>query len=263
MPAYYAHHRFGIQVMKALPEEVKNTILLYKKAYSIGLQGPDLFFFYRPYKENKVTAYGNGMHQKSALPFVENAAEVLKIYGMRSPQFAYILGFICHFSLDSECHGYVEEMVAEKEVGHLEIEEEFEKYLLRLDGRNPMTYPLFPLVPTDVETAKSIAPFYEKADEKLVKASLRWLWFVKRLFYTPTIRKQKILNKILKKAGMYEKYKGLIHQKEDNQKCQETNQELEIRYLQGVDVAVELIQNFLEAVEQKKELTDRFDRTFE
>lgn len=47
--------------------------------------------------------------------------------GESSREYAYLMGFVCHFILDSECHPYVEEYIEKSGVQHLEIEEEFEK----------------------------------------------------------------------------------------------------------------------------------------
>ena len=44
-------------------------------------------------------------------------------------------------------------------VQHLEIEEEFEKKLMRKDGKDPFSYPLARLVPVDIATADAIWPF--------------------------------------------------------------------------------------------------------
>ena len=47
MPIFYAHHHFGEQVYKELPEELQEIIYEYYPQFQIGLQGPDIFFFFR------------------------------------------------------------------------------------------------------------------------------------------------------------------------------------------------------------------------
>ena len=44
MPTTYAHDRFGREVWKKLPKDLKETIRKHKKLYLIGLHGPDIFF---------------------------------------------------------------------------------------------------------------------------------------------------------------------------------------------------------------------------
>ena len=53
MPAIYAHDRFGEKAAKKLDGELKRFVFEYYPQFEIGLQGPDIFFFYRPYMKNK------------------------------------------------------------------------------------------------------------------------------------------------------------------------------------------------------------------
>ena len=149
MPALYTHNRFGAAVVEHLEDELKEIIKKHYTQFRIGLQGPDIFFFYRPWKKCEVSQFGYGMHDEYADTFFEKAAEIVRQKGRDSREYAYILGFICHFSLDSECHPYVEKMVDEIGVGHIEIEGELEKHLLRLDNRDPLAYPIWKFIPTD------------------------------------------------------------------------------------------------------------------
>ena len=159
MPALYAHDRFGEKVSEKSDGELKNIIFKYYNQYEVGLQGPDILFFYRPYHGNDVAKYGSHLHAVSALPFFEHAAKVVNHYGRDSAQYAYLLGFICHYTLDSECHPYVSEMMEKEHVSHLAIESEFEKYLLKKDKQHPLAYRLDRLITADRETALAIAPF--------------------------------------------------------------------------------------------------------
>ncbi len=160
MPAVYAHDRFGAEVSERMTGELKEIIRKYEAQYRIGLQGPDIFFFYGYHTENKVVRFGEHLHHTSAAPFFRHAVKTVRKIGRDSGAYAYLLGYLCHFVLDSECHPYVEQMIGETGVMHLEIEEEFEKLLLRLEGENPFTYPLADLIPTDGETAAAIQLFY-------------------------------------------------------------------------------------------------------
>lgn len=42
MPSTYAHYRFGQEVLKELPNDIKKIIIENKELYDIGLHGPDL-----------------------------------------------------------------------------------------------------------------------------------------------------------------------------------------------------------------------------
>lgn len=275
MPAFYAHDRFG----KQIAGEIRNRadggagetdwkgllrmIESYPAQYAIGLQGPDIFFFHRPYAPGAVAEYGHHLHRVSALPFFEKGLTVVERYGRDSGQYAYLLGFICHFALDSGCHPRIGELIAETGVQHLEIEEEFEKYLLRKDGKDPLVYPLADLVSQDAETCQAIAPFYENITPKIAAQSLRDLRRVKKLLTAPGRGKQGAINTALRLTGHYAQLKGLMHQRRDNPACAETNVELFSLMEQAVSRGMYLIGRFDRSLIGGEALCDDFDRNFE
>lgn len=264
MPAIYAHDRFGREVAGQLDSELKTIIEKYPAPYAIGLQGPDLFFFYRSWSKNRVNQYGVHLHKISALPFFEHALQVVKAYGRDSREYAYLMGFICHFILDSECHPYVEQMIAKTGVQHLEIEEEFEKLLLRMDGKDAVAFPAATLVPADKRTAAAIAPFYAGSiGTREALQSLRDLRTIKKLFCAPGAFKQGLINTAMKLLRQYDKMKGLMYQRVDNPACRETDEGLKLRYDGAIAVAAEMIQSFDESLRTGAKLNPRFDRTFE
>ena len=264
MPAYYAHHRFGAAVAELLDGELKKTVVAHRPQFDIGLQGPDIFFFYRPYTKNKVVKYGNGLHHVSAITFFRRAVRIVRKSGRNSREYAYLLGFLCHFILDSECHPYVNEMVEVTGVKHLEIEEEFEKLLLRMDGEDPFSYPLGDLVPLDDGTVQAICPFYPRQiNERIVRKSLRDLRMVKRLFTTPHRWKYDVINGVMRLSGKNYPYaKGLMNQRADNPACRQTNEELLRRFEAAVPLAVRMAAGLDECVRTGKEPDVRLDRSF-
>ena len=48
MPAFYTHYRFGCDVLKQLPEDIRSICTAHRGLFDIGLHGPDIYFFYRP-----------------------------------------------------------------------------------------------------------------------------------------------------------------------------------------------------------------------
>lgn len=263
MPAFYAHDRFGRKVYSGLDGEIKRTIHEHSRQFRIGLQGPDLFFFYHPWLPNKVSKYGNHLHEISAYPFFRHGVSVVREKGRSSREYAYLLGFVCHFMLDSECHPFVETYIKKSGVQHLEIEEEFEKLLLRMDGKDPFAYPLADLIPADPATADAIWPFYDDITEKEVLTSLRDMRMVKRLFTAPGRLKHDTINTIMKMTGKYPYMKGLMNQHRDNLRCRKSSSELLKRFDESVKPAVDMIYSLDETIQTGKELNRRFDRTFE
>ena len=233
MPAVYAHECFGRAVAAQLDGEMAEVIRKYDASFQIGLQGPDIFFFFGAHTDNPVVRFGEHLHNVSAAPFFANAPGVIRQKGRMSREYAYLCGFVCHFILDSECHPYVEEMIKETGVQHLEIEEEFEKLLLKEDGKDPIGFPVATLVPTDLATARAIQPFYPVKPQRfqsggrkeyiplgIIRQSLFSMKWIKRLLTAPQPWKQNTINRIMKLSGDNYKYaKGLMNQREDNPAC--------------------------------------------
>ena len=108
-------------------------------------------------------------------------------------------------------------MIEKTGVQHLEIEEEFEKKLLRMNGHDPFSFPIAELIPTDALTAETIHPFYCKGiDHKTVRASLRYMKLIKQFFTAPCPVKYRIIDVLMKLSGKYVSFKGLMHQRTDN-----------------------------------------------
>lgn len=264
MPAIYAHDRFGAEVSKRLDGDLREIINKYYPQFSIGLQGPDIFFFYRPFCRNRINKYGTLLHHVSALPFFKHALSVVRRNGRDSREYAYLMGFICHFILDSECHPYVEQMIRKTGVQHLEIEEEFEKFLLRADRRDPFAYPLAELVPTDALTAEAIYPFYGKSiTRKTARKSLQYMKLVKRLFTAPGTFKYSVIRSLMKLSGKDAYCRGLLHQRQDHPACRESNKGLMERFRDAEPLAADMIVSFDESLKDGTLLNRRFDRTFE
>lgn len=72
------------------------------------------------------------MHERPAEEFFHRGADVVR--GMEDDNVkrqgvAYLLGFLCHFVLDSTCHGYIEKKIHVSGLSHTEIEVEFDRAL--------------------------------------------------------------------------------------------------------------------------------------
>ncbi len=264
MPGFYAHHRFGKEVLELLPPDLQEICAKHRTQFDIGLQGPDLLFFYKPYTANRVVKYGHRLHKSSAYPFFEHSLSVIERKGVDSGPYAYLLGFVCHFILDSVCHGYVNEQAEETGVSHLEIEEEFEKHLLRIDGEDPLAFPVYDLVPTGEETAEAAAPFYEGITAAVIKRALSDLKRVKRFLTAPGALKQRLINGGMRLSGRYyASLKGLMNQRKDNPLCRKTSRVLLEMFEDAVPLAAAMAVSLDESLRTGSRLAKRFDRNFE
>ena len=59
MPTTYAHYTFGKKVLNELNIDIRDSININMELFNIGLHGPDILFYYKPLKSNKVNKLGN------------------------------------------------------------------------------------------------------------------------------------------------------------------------------------------------------------
>lgn len=110
MPAFTLHYLFGTDTLHDLENgRIKRAARNYPCAFSLGLQGPDIFFYYLPMylKEEKI---GTMMHDGGANLFFRNLMayqEKLADEGEQELVLAYMAGMLGHYSLDTVFHPYV------------------------------------------------------------------------------------------------------------------------------------------------------------
>ena len=135
MPAVYAHRRFGAHVLAACRSgEARIAIESWPDLYNIGLQGPDILFYYDPLRKNPYKAAGDAMHDAPAAPFFASAAGRVSARPEGQALLSYLLGFVCHFALDSQCHSYIEYEIARSGHSHVSIETALDGALMEADG---------------------------------------------------------------------------------------------------------------------------------
>ena len=138
MPTTYAHDLFGREVYRRLPSDMKGLIRRHGDLYRIGLHGPDILFYYMVSK-NPVTQFGIDMHREKAKAFFEEGMSQVR-RNKDEALLAYLLGFGCHYMLDSACHPYVNRMAEEGVIPHIVLEKEFDRVLMEETGRDPDHY---------------------------------------------------------------------------------------------------------------------------
>jgi hypothetical protein len=128
MPAVAAHYYFGQEVLKLLTGDVKELAEGHKTEFDLGLQGPDILFYYKVWRKNEVVDMGYELHRQNADTLMSRALKNIK-KGKSQEARAYLLGFACHFVLDSTFHGRISEL-APKDMEHRELEAELDKQVM-------------------------------------------------------------------------------------------------------------------------------------
>lgn len=112
MPGFTTHYLFGTDVFRSLAAGSLKTLLRREhSAFALGLQGPDLFFYYLPsyllHREN----IGALAHRKDTGRFFANLLASRSLFEGQTQKLAaadaYLCGFIGHYTLDCAIHPYV------------------------------------------------------------------------------------------------------------------------------------------------------------
>lgn len=263
MPSLYTHAKFGEEVLKTLPASVAKQANQYPELFYIGLQGPDILFYYKALSSNKVNRIGYGQHDLPGFEFFEPARKVARRCKNPEAAFSYLAGFICHFTFDTQCHPYIATVEVDKQLSHSEIEVEVDRRLMEDDGRDSLRYLASDqMVPSDFN-AEVISWFFPEVTEKEVKKALKGMRLYNKALRSPSKCKRRVLRMGLKKAGKLESLGGLIVNYQENPKCTESTDTIIKLCKAGIPVACKLIVEYSEAVYHKEmELNSRYQRTF-
>ncbi len=262
MPAAHVHYRFGKEVLDCLPFVYRKTIEKYRELYDIGLHGPDILFYNKPLSSNEINRTGYEMHDRPAADFFKKAAAVYSSCKNKEALKSYLYGFICHFTLDSTCHPYIEKMSQESRLSHSEIETELERFLMEKDGLNPSEYIPIGHIHATEEASCVIAPCFEPITPQELKASLKGMIRCHQLLHAPKENKRRLLYFALKISGKYDSMQGLIMKPEADELCKRYCILLNNMYTEAVTVASSLIQQYANVLDHGTELSPRFLLTF-
>lgn len=111
MPGFATHYLFGVNTIKKISNDmITNSIKEYPHAFGLGLQGPDLFFYYLPSYLRKSGNIGTLAHHKNYGLFLSYLLESRALFqepSERDIAASYIEGFLGHYILDTICHPYI------------------------------------------------------------------------------------------------------------------------------------------------------------
>lgn len=146
MPGYMTHYIFGINEYKKLEEGyIKECITANRKVYNIGLQGPDIFFYFPFFFVISKNNPGSIMHRSNVKKCISNFMEYAMEQKGKDKEIciAYLAGYMGHFNLDRMCHPYIyhktgymykdknyhaKHVALETDIDHLLIKERLKKH---------------------------------------------------------------------------------------------------------------------------------------
>lgn len=111
MPGFTTHYLFGLDTYKHFDNHLlKQTIRSNQTAFSLGLQGPDIFFYFLPsytIHHNNIGAVAHTDKTGEFLKHLLNSRKLFRYDKERKIAEAYIAGFLGHYTLDTHCHPYI------------------------------------------------------------------------------------------------------------------------------------------------------------
>lgn len=261
MPTTYTHDLFGRKVFQKLPEELRETVKECPMAYIIGLHGPDILFYYRPFHENEVNQTGHRMHGEIAADFFKHCKR--KYLETGDPAvLSYTMGFICHYMLDSTCHPYIYRYEERTGASHAEIETELDRVLMEKTRKNPFRYRPASVVCPDQDTVRAIASLFDHISEKQVRWALRGMKFYTGIMVRRTRWGRRLMLRLLKLTGSYEEVQGRLIRKQHFARCQESTEELLHMVRCAVPETVTVLEEFYRTLGEPDELNYRFLRNY-
>lgn len=239
MPSIYAHYRFGVNMLPAMPGDVRRTIGRFRRLFDVGLHGPDIFFYNPQLLKGASDTLGRKYHSQTGRDFFQRACRVTRLEKSEAAQ-AYLYGVLCHYALDSLCHPFIREQVALGPAGHLEIEAEFDRFLLERDGKRPPESqdmsPHIQLTPGECET---VAKFYPGATPRSVQSGVTNMARLTKLFATPDGARRTVLRKSMETVSP--KFSGLLMTVGPNPRCANLDHTLIQLYDRATEAFPELL----------------------
>lgn len=261
MPSTYAHYEFGRRVLAMYPAPLAERVRAAEDLFYIGLHGPDLFFYYKPLQVNPVNQKGFAMHGRPASEFFGRGKEVYLSSEDRAASFAYLMGFLAHFSLDSACHSYIENKIRLSGVRHTEIESEFDRTLLLEAGKDPLRARLTDHIHPTLSNAQVIAPFFDATPAQAYKA-LRSMVFYNGLLRAPGFLKRGFVLTALRLSGNYREMHGMMIARRPIPACADSDLRLKKLFEKALGTCVGLSLEYERFLSGEGELPAALSATF-
>lgn len=228
MPSNYAHYRFGAQLLKTLPTDVRRTVNRYRQLYDMGLHGPDIFSYENPAPIKAADSLAYKFHHQSGKDFFTRVCKRHRLEPSE-PARAYLYGLLAHYCLDSVCHPFIHAHTDEGPIDHMELETEFDRHLLDKDGkRPPHTQDCSHHMRLTQEECAIVAGFYPSAGASQIDRGVRGMALATRLLATPNVSARKLIGGVLKIGGGSHRY--LLMSDAPNPRCSDLTAELDTLY---------------------------------
>lgn len=262
MPTTYTHDLFGKIVYKQLPEEIRKVIRKNGDLFRIGLHGPDILFY--DLTNLSVSSIGVEMHSIPAASFFLRGMSMVRA---RDDErlLAYLLGFGCHYLLDSVCHPYVEDVAKAKVITHTLLEKEFDRTLMLETNKNPYHfYPSDCIVPK-VSYARVIRKMFPGLGTRDILVSLRMMKFLTNAMVYDNRGKRRFLVALVTRIAGKRKSRSALEffmEKDPVPGSEKPVKELHRYFDQAAEEAPVYIEELYSLSKEELPLSKRWNRTY-
>ena len=143
------------------------------------------------------------------------------------------------------------------------MENEFDRFLLKKDGYNAISYPIWHMIPKDKATIHAIYEVYRPfaLSKHKIKRALSGMRFYKKLLTCGCSLKRFVIRLLMKITFHYKQLEGHMMTLCTKSYAKYTNAALLKYYKKSISLANELILDFHKSVTQGKPLHKRFHTT--
>ena len=256
MPSHYAHYRFGAKVIPLLPPQAQRSVRLFRRLYDVGLHGADIFFYHNIFVKDKVVALGSKYHGLTGEEFFTPICKHLRLEPNEAA-LAYLYGLLTHYCLDSTIHPFVREKTDDGAIGHIELETEFDRYLLQQDGkRQPNTYDCSPHMKLTAGECATVAKFYSTTPAA-VDASVRGMASTVKFVAMPNSNFRRMVEKTVR-GKLRQNFMG----RTPNKNCAHLNEPMEALYDRALEKFPAMVDALTAHMSHNAPLGELFQDTF-
>ena len=258
MPGHYAHYRFAASQLRNMDGETRKIVDRFRQLYDIGAQGPDPLFCFNPFINNRIFELGCQIHWSPGREFFQRACQTYRAQPTDAA-YAYLLGCLTHFCLDSMCHPYVNDVAKSSTEKHVALETEFNRFLMEKDGKtSPHTIdPSGYLTLTRGECATA-ASFYQGLSGAEFSRSLVNMRLSNKLFAVPEGLFRCVVKKVTEMIG----YGGFIMTKGPDVAYCQFNEPMLERYEQAMQNFPGMLAQLRQFLKQEMSLGEEFDKAY-
>lgn len=260
MPSGYAHYRFGTALLPELPGDVRRTVQRFRSLYDMGLHGPDIFFYRSPLLKTHAGFLGIKFHEQTGRSFFTRVCRMTRMEKSEAG-LAYLYGVLCHYCLDSVMHPFVLEQAAEGPATHVQIETEFDRFLLETDGKvPPCAKDISGHMALTAGECETVARFYPPANARNIRDSVRAMALFHKAVAVPPGSRRKLLEAGMSLMG--KELKGMLMTGSPNPLCRELNEGLLERYCMAEERLPEMLSQLQAHLAYSAPLESDFEAPF-